>query len=90
MELRESRQFFTKLPGRGGGLHFESDYDVINGPQLKSFPAGIRGEAASLEIAANNSIIVGDSYQFGNILKLDTMYHEEIAANRVSNIKLSA
>jgi hypothetical protein len=78
------------LPGRGGGLHFESDYDVINVPQLQRFPAGIRGEAASLEIAANNSIIVGDSYQFGNILKLDTMYHEEIAANRVSNIKLSA
>jgi hypothetical protein len=90
MKMSKSQRFFTKLPGRGGGLHFESDYDVINVPQLQRFPAGIRGEAASLEIAANNSIIVGDSYQFGNILKLDTMYHEEIAANRVSNIKLSA
>ena len=58
----------------GGGLHFESDYDVINGPQLKSFPAGIRGEAASLEIAANNSIIVGDSFRFGNILEPEKMY----------------
>jgi hypothetical protein len=90
MKMSKSQRFFTKLPGRGGGLHFESDYDVINGPQLQRFPAGIIGEAASLEIAANNSMIVGDSYQFGNILKLDTMYHEEIAANRVSIIKLSA
>ena len=88
--MSESQQFFKKLPGRGGGLHFESDYDVINGPQLKSFPAGIRGEAASLEIAANNSRTEGDCYQFGSILKLDRMYREEIAANRVSIIKLSA
>jgi hypothetical protein len=83
MELRESRQFFKNLPGRGGGLHFEADYDVINGPQLQRFPAGIRGETASLEIPANNSRTEGDSYQFGNILKLDRMYREEIAANRV-------
>jgi hypothetical protein len=55
MKMPESLQFFKNLPGRGGGLHFESDYDVINGPQLKSFPAEIRGEAATLEIAANNS-----------------------------------
>ena len=88
--MSKSQRFFTKLPGRGGGLHFESDYDVINGPQLQRFPAGIRGEAAILEIAANNSMIAGDSYQFGNILKLDRIYREEIAANRVSIIKLSA
>jgi hypothetical protein len=74
MKMPESLQFFTKLPGRGGGLHFEADYDVINGPQLKSFPAGIRGEAASLEIAANNSRTEAGSYQFGNILMPDTLY----------------
>ncbi len=62
MELRESRQFFTKLPGRGGGLPFEADYDVINDPQLQSFPAEIRGEAATLEIAANNSRTEDDSF----------------------------
>jgi hypothetical protein len=45
MEMTESLQFFKKLPGRGGGLHFESDYDVINDPQLQSFPSEIRGEA---------------------------------------------
>ena len=74
MKMPESQQFFQNLPGRGGGLHFESDYDVINGPQLQSFPVGIRGEAAILEIAANNSRTEGDSCQFGNILKLDRMY----------------
>ena len=88
--MSESQQFFKKLPGRGGGLHFESDYDVINGPQLQRFPADFWGEVATLEIAANNSWTEGDSYQFGNILKLDRMYREEIAANRVSIIKLSA
>ena len=90
MKMPESLQFFQNLPGRGGGLPFEADYDVINGPQLRRFPAGIRGEAASLEIAANNSRTEGDCYQFGSILKLDRMYREEIAANRVSIIKLSA
>lgn len=88
--MSKSQRFFTKLPGRGGVQPFEADYDVINGPQLQRFPAGIRGEAASLEIAANNSRTEGDSYQFGNILKLDRIYLEEIAANRVSIIKLSA
>ena len=90
MELRESQRFFQNLPGRGGGLLFEADYDVINGPQLQRFPAGIRGEAATLEIAANNSRTEGDSFRFGNIQKPDMMYLEEIAANRVSIIKLSA
>jgi hypothetical protein len=62
MKMPESLQFFTKLPGRGGGLPFEADYDVINGPQLQSFPAEIRGEAATLEIAANNSRTEDDSF----------------------------
>ena len=61
MKMPESQRFFQNLPGRGGGLPFEADYDVINGPQLQRFPAGIRVEAASLEIAANNSRTEGDS-----------------------------
>ena len=59
------------MPGRGGGLHLEDNYDWINGPHSRCFPAQIRDKQQACKLAPGNSRSERDSFRFGNMLEPD-------------------